>query len=158
LMEADTGLKTFLAKRFGSSIYRDGKLDRAALASIIFADQDVLEAVNGMVHPVVRRAFDTWASEQRTHYVIMEAALMAENDGWRRFDRVITVSCPEPERIRRVMARDQVTEEQVRARMRNQATEEARLSIAHHVIVSDGSRLIIPQVLAIHEGLLQAIS
>ncbi len=158
LMESDAGVKAALVARFGEAIYRDGRLNRAALASIIFSDEEARLAVNGIVHPAVRKAFDDWCRKQRAPYALMEAALMAENDGWKRFDQVIAVSCPEPERIRRVMIRDGVGEEQVRARMRHQATEEERIAIARHVIIADGSRLEIPQALAIHEELLKAAS
>jgi dephospho-CoA kinase len=63
------------------------------------------------------------------------------------------VTASEEERIRRVMARDGLSEEQVRARMRNQITEEQRLAVADAVIRNDGSELVIPQVVALHERL-----
>jgi dephospho-CoA kinase len=156
LMESDAAVKDALIARFNADLYREGRLDRAGLAAIIFHDEAARQAVNAIVHPAVRRAFESWSARQQAPYVLMEAAIMAENEGWRRFDRVIAVSCPEPERIRRVMARDGLTEEQVRARMRHQATEAERLAIARHVIVADGTRLEIPQVLAIHQELIQA--
>lgn len=154
LMEQDDEVRTALEARFGSAIYPEGKLDRKALATIIFNDPPALAAGNSIVHPAVRKAFTIWAAEQTAAYVIMEAALMAENDGYKAFDRVITVSCPEPERIRRVMKRDGVEEEAVVARIRNQASEEERSRIAQHVIHNAGEELVIPQVLAIHTELL----
>lgn len=156
LMESDPAVRAALIARFGAGIYRHGRLDRSALAAVIFRDDWARSDVNAIVHPAVREAFDAWAVRQRAPYVLLEAALMAENEGWRRFGRVVVVSCPEPERIRRVMLRDGATEEQVRARMRSQASEAERLAIAHHVIVADGTRLEIPQVLAVHEELLKA--
>lgn len=156
LMETDAAVKDALIARFSAGLYREDRLDRAGLAAIIFRDEAARQAVNAIVHPAVRRAFESWSAQQQAPYVLMEAALMAENEGWRRFDRVIAVSCPEPERIRRVMARDGLAEEQVRARMRHQATEAERLAIARHVIVADGTRLEIPQVLAIHQELIEA--
>ena len=153
LMETDAAVKSALSTRFGQGIYRDGRLDRAALAEIIFKNEEARQAVNAIVHPAVRADFDRWVLEQEAPYVIMEAALMAENEGWKRFDQVLTVSCPEPERIRRVMARDGITEEQVRARMRHQATDEERAAIAQHVIRNTGDELVIPQVLSIDAAL-----
>ena len=154
LMEQDVEVRTALEARFGKAIYPEGKLDRKALASIIFTDPLALSAVNSIVHPAVRKAFTRWAAGQSTAYVIMEAALMAENEGYKAFDRVITVHCPEPERIRRVMKRDGVDQEAVVSRMRNQATEEERSRIAHYVIRNTGEELVIPQVLAVHTELL----
>ncbi|HRD52593.1 MAG TPA: dephospho-CoA kinase [Flavobacteriales bacterium] len=149
LMAERADVRDALVARFGPAIFKDGGLDRAGLASIIFEDEAALQAVNAIVHPAVRVDFDHWALQQEGPYVIMEAALMAENEGWKRFDRVITVACPEQERIKRVMLRDAVSEEQVRARMQHQATDEARAAIAHFVIRNNGSELVIPQVLAI---------
>lgn len=149
LMAERADVRDALVARFGPAIFKDGELDRAGLASIIFEDEAALQAVNAIVHPAVRADFDHWALQQEGPYVIMEAALMAENEGWKRFDRVITVACPEQERIKRVMLRDAVSEEQVRARMQHQATDQARAAIAHFVIRNDGQQLVIPQVLAI---------
>ncbi|MCB9183761.1 MAG: dephospho-CoA kinase [Flavobacteriales bacterium] len=153
IMQSDEAVKAALEARFGASIYSGGILDRKAMAAIIFRDAEALRLVNGIVHPAVRAAFDRWALAQSGPYAIMEAALMAENGGWRRFDQVVVVACSEAERIRRVMARDGVTEEEVRARMSNQASEAERLAIAHHVVRNEGAELVIPQVLAIHEKL-----
>jgi dephospho-CoA kinase len=155
LMEEDHQLRAALAQRFGSGIYVDGRLDRNAMAARLFGNDAAVADANALVHPVVRADFERWAAEQQSPYAIMEAALMAENEGWRRFDAVVAVACPEAERIRRVMVRDQATEGQVRARMRHQASEEERLRIAHHVIRNDGCALVIPQVLAVHQELLQ---
>lgn len=156
IMQSVEAVKAALVARFGATIYNDGLLDRKAMAAIIFQDAEALRFVNGVVHPAVRTAFDRWADAQSGPYVIMEAALMAENGGWRRYDQVVVVACQEAERIRRVMARDGVTEEEVRARLSNQATEAERLAIAHHVVRNEGAELVIPQVLAIHEKLIAA--
>ncbi|MFZ1694718.1 MAG: dephospho-CoA kinase [Flavobacteriales bacterium] len=149
LMAERADVRDALVARFGPAIFKEGMLDRAAFAAIVFRDRDALQAVNAIVHPAVRADFDQWASLQDGPYVVMEAALMVENEGWKRFDRVITVACPEQERIKRVMLRDAVSEDQVRARMQHQATDESRAAIAHFVIRNDGHELVIPQVLAI---------
>ncbi|MBK9148976.1 MAG: dephospho-CoA kinase [Flavobacteriales bacterium] len=147
LMEDDATVKAALIARFGPGIYTDDRLDRAALAAIIFSDEEARQAVNCIVHPAVRADFDRWADKLDAPYGIMEAALMAENEGWKRFDRVITVSCPEDERIARVMARDGITEEAVRARMLRQATDADREAIADFIVRNDENVLVIPQVL-----------
>ncbi len=156
LMQGDARLRASISARFGDGVFRDGQLDRAALAAVVFNDDEALHDLNALVHPAVRADFDHWAAGQEAPYVLMEAALMAENESWRRFDRVITVACPEAERIRRVIERDRTDEARVRARMRHQATEEQRLAIARHVIRNDGDELVIPQVLAIHDELKSA--
>ena len=154
LMEQDPELIASIKGRFGDHVYSGGKLDRKGLASIVFKDPAALKELNALVHPAVRRSFTQWADRQNAHYVVMEAAILAETGGHSAFDRIIVVSAPEELRIQRVMQRDGVEEESVRSRMKNQASEEERLAIADHVIVNDGRQLVIPQVLSIHEELL----
>lgn len=154
LMVSDPSVRAVVSERFGPEVYAKGALDRKRLAALVFGDEARLAALNAIVHPAVREAFRSWAAAQQAPYVLMEAAIMAENEGFRTFDGVINVSCPEAMRIERVMARDGVSEAEVRARMRHQASEEERDRIALHRIRNDGGQLVIPQVLAIHERLL----
>lgn len=156
LLNTDPHLRKAVIDRFGKEIYENGALDRNALASIVFSETEALKDLNAMVHPAVRKAFAVWATEQQAPYVIMEAALLAETGGHENVDEVILVSAPEDLRIKRTMARDGVGEEAVLARIQNQATEDQRKAIADHVIVNDDTQLVIPQVLALHERLIQA--
>jgi dephospho-CoA kinase len=158
LMEQDPGLVRSVAERFGKEIYVQGRLDRKALAAVVFNDPVALRELNALVHPVTRQAFNTWAGDQKAPWVAMEAAILAETGGHKAFDTIIVVSAPEDVRLRRVMERDGVGEEAARARMRNQAQEEERLAIADHVILNDDHHLVIPQVLRIHEVLARSAS
>jgi dephospho-CoA kinase len=153
LMHHDAGLRAQVMERFGDHLYPGGKLDRKGLAAVVFSDVTALADLNAMVHPVVRRAFRTWMEGQEGSYALMEAAILAESGGHQAMDQVVVVSAPEDLRVRRVMDRDGVTEDEVCARMRNQASEEQRLAIAQHVILNDDTRLVIPQVIAIHKAL-----
>jgi len=154
LLANDAALRDAVKNRFGDGIYGSGALDRNALAAIVFADKQALNDLNSIVHPAVYLAFQQWTVEQKTPYVVMEAAILTETGGHAAFDRIIVVSATEALRIQRVMRRDGVGEEAVRARLLNQTSEEERLRIAHHVIHNDDTQLVIPQVLAIHEELL----
>lgn len=153
LMEGDPAVRKAIEARFGPGVFGPAGLDRSGLAQLVFADRQALDDLNAIVHPAVRRAFTDWSAQQKVPYVIMEAAIMAENEGYRSFDRVITVSCSEEVRIQRVMERDGSSRESVLARMRSQAGEEERQRIAHFTVCNDGATLVIPQVLRIHEQL-----
>lgn len=155
LMAQDTALQRSIVERFGAAVVNENGIDRAALAGIVFQDTEALKALNALIHPAVRGAFDRWAREQRAPYVMMEAAVLAESGGHRTLDAIVVVSAPEPIRIRRVMQRDGVPEEAVRARLANQVSEAERLAIADHMIHNDDSRLVIPQVLEVHAALLK---
>src|SRR5262249_55466763 len=99
--------------------------------------------------------FAAWAEAQEAPYVVNEAAILVESGGHAGMDHLVVVSAPEAERITRVMKRDKADEADVRARVRNQITEEERLAHAGTVISNDGRTLVLPQVLALHERLLQ---
>ena len=150
LLREDDGVKSAVIAEFGAGIYPGGELDRAALASIVFNDPGALAKLNAIAHPAVRKQLGRWVDEQRSPYVLVEAALMVDTGWYRSMDQLLVVSAPETERVKRVMARDGVTAEQVLARIRNQVAEEQRLAVADQVIQNDGTVLVIPQVLALH--------
>jgi dephospho-CoA kinase len=153
LMVDDEPLRAALASRFGEDIIRSNGLDRKVLAEKVFNDPKALKDLNALVHPVVRQAFVDWVVLQTAPYVIMEAAILVETGGYKAFDELVVVTAPETLRIQRVMNRDGASEEQVAARVKNQADDAERLAVANQVVYNDDSRLVIPQVLAIHEAL-----
>lgn len=156
LLAEDPAVRAAIQERFGEAVVHHGTVDRKALAAVVFQDPQALADLNAIVHPAVRQAFRQWAEQQNAPYVLMEAAILAETGGHKAFDRVVVVSAPEPVRLKRVMARDRVTEAEVKARIRNQASEEDRLAIADHVIVNNEQQLVVPQVLQVHQALSHA--
>lgn len=156
LLDNDAAVQAAVTERFGKQVMPNGKVDRKALASIVFHDPKALADLNGIIHPAVRAAFSRWARAQDEPYVIMESAILAESGGHANFDRIIVVSAPEALRLARVVQRDGAEQSAVKARMDNQANDEERYAIADHVIHNDDRQLVMPQVLAIHEALLNA--
>jgi dephospho-CoA kinase len=155
LLEDDPAVRGQVIKAFGDTPYADGLLDRKTLAALVFGDPVALAKLNAIVHPAVRQAFRDWARKQEAPYVINEAAVLVESGGHTELDHLIVVTAPEEERVARVMKRDGLTEGEVRQRLRNQTTDEARAAVAHSIIVNDGIQLVIPQVLAVHEALIK---
>ncbi len=154
ILAYDLDVRKAVTDRFGAGTYPNGVVDRKALGGIVFNDADALKDLNAIVHPAVRAAFRKWALEQKSDYVVMEAAILAESEGYKAFDRLIVVTAPEDLRIQRVMARDNVDANAVQARMRNQVSEDVRLRIADFVVRNDDTQLVIPQVLSIHQELI----
>ena len=143
-----------IKRRFGQHLYAEGgELNRAAMAEIVFSDQNELAALNAIVHPAVARAFEVWQQAQKAPYVIKEAAILIETGGHEQCDHVILVSAPQEVRMERVLARDGVTKEAVQARMDKQWSEDEKAKFASFKVVNDGQTPLIPQVRAIHEQL-----
>jgi dephospho-CoA kinase len=85
-----------------------------------------LAALNTLVHPAVKNTSLQWHCEQITAgapYTLKEAALLVESGAWKYLDFLIVVTAPESLRIERVVQRDKISEEQVRARMKHQLPE-----------------------------------
>ena len=154
LLQDDAEVKKQLLATFGEAILSQGVLDRKALAHVVFHDPIALAKLNAIVHPAVREAFRSFCTEHgHAPYVVMEAAILAETGGHAAMDHLVVVTAPETERVKRVMERDEMGEEEVRARLRNQTNDDTRVKLADTVIVNDGQTMVIPQVLALHERL-----
>lgn len=153
VMVADIELIDGVKQAFGSEAYfADATLNRKHIANIVFNNADELAKLNALVHPAVFRAFDAWALQQKqVPYVIKEAAILFESGSYKMCDQTILVSAPLEQRLERVMQRDGITKEEAAARDARQMNEEDKIKLADHIIVNDGSRLVIPQVLNLHQ-------
>lgn len=126
------GLKNIL----GKGILKNGRLDKKAMASIIFRDRSLLEKVKEFVYPFVMKDFLRWKRWKRGT-VVFESAVILENEYVRNFmDKTLVVIAPLGERIRRVIARDGSTENEVRARLASQCPDSERISKADFVLES----------------------
>ena len=156
LMNTDASLKESIIKHFGEEAYRDDELDRKYIASVVFNDTAKLKLLNSLTHPATIRDAEEWMKElaesggQKAPYIIKEAALLFESGANKSVDRVIGVYAPLPLRIKRVMKRDGVTEEEVNKRISRQMDEEEKMKRCDFVITNNEEQLLLPQVLELH--------
>jgi len=156
IMQTDELLIRQVKEHFGGHIYDSNNvLDRAALGKIVFNDKNKLELLNSLVHPATIRHSDEWADRQTAPYVLKEAALLFESGSFQYLDKCIGVSAPQPLRILRVMKRDNVSRNDVLARMYKQIDDNIKMKLCDYVIRNDEQEMVIPQVLALHNTLLQ---
>lgn len=155
LMGNDPQLIVALKDAFGEKTYTgQGTLDRAYLAEVVFNDQKQLDILNSIVHPAVRKDGIQWDEQhQDTPYTLREAALLYESGIYQLLDQIIAVTAPEALRIQRVIARDGLSAEQVKARIAKQWPEETKVALADFVIHNDGQHSLIRQVYHIHQQL-----
>jgi len=152
LMAENLTLRKQIEDVFGSKAYSDGVLNRAFLAEQVFSSQEKLSVLNGLVHPVVAEDFESWIDEnEQAPYMIKEAAILFESGAYESVDITVLVVAPEQIRIVRVMERDGTSEEQVRERMTKQWSQERKVKLADHVINNDGTHLLVPQIIELHE-------
>ncbi|MEP2277877.1 dephospho-CoA kinase [Maribacter sp.] len=143
-----------LVELLGEEAYVDGRLNRSFIASKVFKDKELLQKLNGIVHPVVRQDFVDWTKEQDSPYVIQETALLFENRAQELYDKVILVTAPKEVRIARVLHRDESTREQVEARMSNQLDDETKLKLTNIVIENIDLDRTKEKVLKVHASIL----
>ncbi|MBL7969003.1 MAG: dephospho-CoA kinase [Prolixibacteraceae bacterium] len=154
LMNSDPLLRDQLIHLFGAAVYLpDQTIDRKYLAGIVFSNTSLLEKLNHIVHPAVRKAFDDWCLNQNAPYIIHEAAILFESGFYKMMDKTIMVYTDEHERIERVVKRDKIPVEMVIQRMKNQWKDEEKIKLADYVIGNNDRELIIPQIVEIDKKL-----
>lgn len=155
LMNTDPDLKNGLIAHFGAQVYQsDGTLDRKWLAGQVFGNAEELQVLNRIVHPIVIRRGELWAAAQTAPYSLKEAALFIESGSYKSLDCLILVCAPEELRISRVMERDGVSRAEVLERMSKQMPEEEKLQYADFTVLNDGVSPLLPQILHIHQQIL----
>jgi dephospho-CoA kinase len=154
LMESDAALVGRIRDRFGNRMYSPtGKLRREALAADVFTDPQALGDLNALVHPAVARDATEWHDRQASPYTLHEAAIILEIGGEARYTAMVVVTAPVEVRAHRVQGRDGASREQFEQRAARQWTEERKAAAADYLIVNDGNRLLLPQVLAVDRQL-----
>lgn len=159
LLMSDAKIHTALLENFGESVFTNQLPDRQKIASIVFLQPTKLEVLNAIMHPRVREHFAHWSlSHSDKPYVIQEAAILFETGQWRNFNYTVVVTAPEDIRIKRVMVRDNAGYEMVKQRIDNQWTDDQKLELSSFSIQNDDNQRLLPQVLSIHQQILQLIS
>jgi dephospho-CoA kinase len=127
-----------LIELFGPEIYTPQGLNRPKLAEIVFADQSLLLQLNAIVHPIIRLDFENWVKQHSDRkFVFVESAIMFESGFSKLVNKTILVTASEQLRIERVIKRDGITEEQVKARMSKQYPDDVKIPLADYVIYTD---------------------
>ena len=124
---------------FGTEILQPGgELDRSKLGSIVFADEEKRLLLNSIVHPLVFEAQDKWLHERETEdpdgIAIIDAALMIESGGYKRFDSLIVVWCEPAIQLQRLMLREKLTQTDAVMRIAAQMPQDEKKRFADFLI------------------------
>jgi dephospho-CoA kinase len=147
-----------IEKLFGPEVVsKDGSMDRKKVRDRVFADPAAKHELEALLHPMIREESARRIAAAAGPYVVHVVPLLIESRDYRsRVDRVLVVDCPELTQIERVRARSGLSESEVRAIMRTQATRAERVAAADDVIDNGGSRdALRKQVAALHQKYLQ---
>ena len=128
-----------VVESFGNSVLlADGSLDRSKLGSIVFADEEKRLQLNSIVHPLVIEAQDEWLAarehEDPRGIAVIEAALMIEAGGYKRYDKLIVVWCEPEIQLNRLMLRDNLSPADASRRIASQMPQDEKKRYADFLI------------------------
>lgn len=146
------GLKA-IEEHFGHEILQaNGQLDRATLRSKIFADETQKAWLNNLLHPMIREKMLEQLSSTTSPYALLVVPLLIENNLQSLANRILVVDVDTETQISRTMARDNVSEQQVRAILAAQASREQRLAQANDVVKNSAeNQKLLPQITELHQ-------
>ena len=146
LTDSNPKIKEGLIHLFGEEIYQNGTLNKFALAQAIFSDESLREKVNALIHPIVREDFNLWALAQNNSLVFNESAILFETGSFKNFDAIILVYAPKELRIKRIMKRDNCSENEVLKRMNSQFSDEEKYQLTEFRVLNDEQTPLLKQV------------
>ena len=132
------GLK-LLVENFGEEILdANDELDRAKMGAIVFADEAKRQLLNSIVHPMVIQAQNDWLAEREGEnpngIAVIDAALMIESGGWKRFHKLIVVFCEPAIQLERLMSRNNLSETEAIKRINSQMPQDEKKKYADFLI------------------------
>ena len=150
-----------VAETFGAEVLNpDGTLNRQRLGELVFADEAKRQQLNGILHPFIIARQDEimreWERADPQGIGIIDAALMIESGGYRRFDKLIVVHCRPEVQLERLMLRNNLSREDAQARINSQMPQEEKQKFADYLIdTSDGFELTRTRTVEVYNQLLK---
>lgn len=158
LMNSSLMIKNKIVSIFGDLSYQQDQLNRKYISSLVFSNPDSLKKLNDIVHPVVKNHFKKFIESQQPHaLVVYESAILFEVGSDSICDLVICVNAPLKIRIKRVMKRDQISEQQIQHRMDNQWTDIKRSLQSNYLINNVDKTETVYQIQRLHQILKEKI-
>lgn len=158
LTNHDPAIREAIITLLGAESYTaSGEYNRAFVSSLVFQNADLLKELNGIIHPAVMKDTEVWMEKNSAFpYLIKEAAIMNKAGEHNNLDYVVVVQAPVALRLSRIKGRDKNrSEEEIKAIIKRQISDEERDQIADFTINNDENAALIPQVLQLHKLFLE---
>ncbi len=154
LMNSSLVIREKLVQLFGKQAYINDQLNRVFISNIVFSEKEKLKELNAIVHPEVYIHLHSFiAKNQAKDYVLYENAILFENNSDVFCDYIITVTASEKSRIERVIARDSISEKEVKSRMDNQWGDAKKAILSNYIVRNENSKTLEGQIVKIHNNL-----
>ena len=156
ILDDNESAKKLFLEHFGEKfIDKNNNVDRALLRDEIFKNEDKKEALESIIHPLVREEIFNFIENSNSVYKIIMVPLIYETNSQDFYDKIVVVDCIEENQIIRASKRDNKTKNDIINIMKNQASSDERMSIADEVIKNDSSLDDLKkQVIKVHQKLL----
>ena len=156
ILDDNESAKKLFLEHFGEKfIDKNNNVDRALLRDEIFKNEDKKEALESIIHPLVREEIFNFIENSNSVYKIIMVPLIYETNSQDFYDKIVVVDCKEENQIVRASKRDNKTKNDIINIMKNQASSDERMSIADEVIKNDSSLDDLKkQVIKVHQKLL----
>ncbi len=159
VVEPNTEGWRLIVENFGESVLQSDKtLNRAKLGEIVFADEQKRQLLNSIVHPLVMTAQDKWLSEKEAEkpdgIAVIDAALMIESGGYKRFEKLVVVWCQPEIQLERLMLRNNLSLDEAQKRINSQMPQDKKKTFADYLIdTSEGFEATREQTIEIYRKL-----
>ena len=156
ILDENESAKKLFVEHFGDKfIDKNNNIDRGLLRDEIFKDEKKKEALESIIHPLVREDIFNFIEKSQSIYKIVMVPLIYETKSQDFYDKIVVVKCTKENQINRASKRDSKTKDDIMNIIKNQATNEQRISIADEVINNDSSLDELKnQVIKIHQKFL----
>ena len=156
ILDENESAKKLFVEHFGDKfIDKNNNIDRDLLRDEIFKDEKKKEALESIIHPLVREDIFNFIEKSQSIYKIVMVPLIYETKSQDFYDKIVVVECTKENQINRASKRDGKTKDDIMNIIKNQATNEQRISIADEVINNDSSLSELKnQVIKVHQKFL----
>ena len=156
ILDDNESAKKLFLEHFGEKfIDKNNNVDRALLRDEIFKNEDKKEALESIIHPLVREEIFNFIENSNSVYKIIMVPLIYETNSQDFYDKIVVVDCNEENQIIRASKRDNKSKNDIINIMKNQASRDERMSIADEIIKNDSSLDDLKkQVIKVHQKLL----
>ena len=149
IVSEDPIIKKKLISFFGNNIYKNGVLDRKFLSDKIFNDKSSLEQINSIIHPAVKKDFNSWVINNSNEKILFkESALLLESGAYKELDKIILIVSDKNLRVSRVLNRDQNrSKKEIESIIDKQIQEAEAIKYADIVIDNNHKKMLLPSVI-----------
>ncbi|MGV0935941.1 dephospho-CoA kinase [Empedobacter falsenii] len=138
IQNENSEVKVKIIAAFGEEAYNENGLNKPYLSKQVFQNNEKLKLLNSIVHPAVFQDFEDWKKAQKSDIVMKEAAILIESGSYKDCDVVISVVVDIETRIARTIKRDDLSREEILARINNQISDEERIAKSDFIIDNNG--------------------